>query len=206
MGLFKSRTQKEMELRSSVRRSIREMDKAIESMEKSRLAYIEKAKEAMRFGIKDQLALALAGLKSAIAQQTRIRSYKLNVEIMFQNWQTLTTAREFLGTMRGISRDMSKLTSDKEFAAAVKDFDVAIAENEKQTERIGDFLARSQDAFEMQSSSISSIKDEDIVSLLGEGEKVALSGKEDEMDALMRRIEKGIAGEIQTKSASGEEK
>lgn len=194
MGLFKSQADKERELRDSVRRSVREMDKAIAELDDSRKRYMGLAKEALRHKIKEQLSLALAGMKTAIAQQTRIRSYKLNVEIMYQNWQTLRTTKGFLQTMRGISRDMVKLADDKEYAVAVKEFDAAIAANEKQEDRLNDFLARSEEAFRSESARLSEVKDEDIVRLLDAGSAIEEGGESEEsLDSLMKRIEGEMA-------------
>ena len=77
-------SKKEVEKRMLIKRTINEMDKQIQKLEKQKQAYIEAGKQAKQRGLTAQYNLALSGLKMTIAQQRRVYEMKLNFEITSQ--------------------------------------------------------------------------------------------------------------------------
>ncbi len=186
MSIFKSKEEKEFEKKLVLKRTIAEMGKQLKKLEEQKDFYLEKAKEAKLHGLGNELSLAVSALKSAMSQEKRIREMKINFEIMVSLKDMLKTTSEFLNGMASLSKDMVKLTDDKQFAEVSKQFSLAMHSAEKQQERMEIFLENSKDSF----SSVSDkgdISTKDIMSLVNEG--LGQDGPADEVDSTMAEIE-----------------
>ena len=186
MSIFKSKEEKEFEKKLILKRTIAEMGKQLKKLEEQKDFYLEKAKEAKLHGLGNELSLAVSALKSAMSQEKRIREMKINFEIMVSLKDMLKTTSEFLNGMASLSKDMVKLTDDKQFSEVSKQFSLAMHSAEKQQERMEIFLENSKDSF----SSVSDKGDvttKDIMSLVNEG--LGQDGPTDEVDTTLAEIE-----------------
>ena len=186
MSIFKSKEEKEFEKKLVLKRTIAEMGKQLKKLEEQKDFYLEKAKEAKLHGLGNELSLAVSALKSAMSQEKRIREMKINFEIMVSLKDMLKTTSEFLNGMASLSKDMVKLTDDKQFAEVSKQFSLAMHSAEKQQERMEIFLENSKDSF----SSVSDkgdVSTKDIMSLVNEG--LGQDGPADEVDSTLAEIE-----------------
>ena len=131
-----------------VKQTLNAMIKQIQKLEEQKKVYIEAGKQAKERGLTDQYNLALAGLRMTIAQQRRIYEMKLNLEITSQIRDMTTMTGEFLKSMGALSKDMMKISRDKEFLRVGKEFKAAMAEAEAQTKLLEGFMDTTKAEFE----------------------------------------------------------
>jgi len=140
-------TKKEMEKRMLVKRTISEMDKQIRKLEEQKKVYIEAGKTAKQKGLTAQYNLALSGLRMTITQQRRVYEMKLNFEITAQMKDMSQMTSEFLKGMGSLSKDMMKLTKEKDFMKVQNQFNEAMMSVEVQTEHMESFMEDTQSIF-----------------------------------------------------------
>ncbi len=189
MSIFKSKEEKEFEKKLTLKKTIAQMTKQLKKLEEQKQIYIEKAKEAKLHGLDNELSLAISALKSALAQEKKIREMKINFEIMVSLKDMLQTTSEFLNGMSSLSKDMVKLTDDKQFAQVSKQFSLAMASTEKQQERMELFLDDSKDSFSNVSEA-SNISNDEIMSLINE--EINQDGKKDDVEASLADLDKKL--------------
>ena len=153
MGVSK----KEIEKKMLINKTINAMNKQIQKLEEQKKKYVEAGKEAKQKGLDAQYNLALTGLRMTIAQQRRVYEMKLNFEITSQMKDMTKMTSEFLTGMSSLSKDMMKLTKEKDFLKVQKQFTEAMMGVEMQTEQIENFMDETQSTFE---SSYSGTADE----------------------------------------------
>ena len=124
--------------------------KASSTSENQKQTYIEAGKQAKLKGLTAQYNLALTGLRMTIAQQRRIYEMKLNFEITSQMKDMTMMTSEFLKGMSSLSKDMMKLTKEKEFKKVQEQFSQAMTGVEIQAEHMSEFLEETQSSFETQ--------------------------------------------------------
>lgn len=142
-----SPTKKELEKRMLIKRTITTMEKQINKLEAQKKVYIDAGKQAKQKGLTAQYNLALSGLRMTIAQQRRVYEMKLNFEITSQMKDMAQMTGEFLQGMGSLSKDMMKLTKEKDFAKVQKQFSEAMMGMEMQAERMEEFMDETQSAF-----------------------------------------------------------
>ena len=189
MSIFKSKEEKEFEKKLTLKKTIAQMTKQLKKLEEQKQIYIDKAKEAKMHGLDNELSLAISALKSALAQEKKIREMKINFEIMVSLKDMLQTTSEFLNGMSSLSKDMVKLTDDKQFAQVSKQFSLAMASTEKQQERMEIFLDDSKDSFSNVSEA-SNISNEEIMSLINE--EINQDGQKNDVDASLADLDKKL--------------
>ena len=138
---------KQLKKRMLIRKTINEMNKQIQKLEEQKQVYIEAGKEANKKGLTAQYNLALSGLKMTIQQQKRVYEMKLNFEITSQMKDMAGMTTEFLKGMGVLSKDMMKLSKEKEFIKVQKQFNEAMASVELQSEYLENFMDETQSAF-----------------------------------------------------------
>lgn len=144
MGISK----KEIEKKMLIKKTINSMNKQIQKLEEQKQIYINAGKEAKAKGLAAQYNLALSGLKMTIAQQKRVYEMKLNFEITSQMKDMTMMTSEFLKGMSVLSKDMMKLSKEKDFIKVEKQFTEAMTASEMQTEHLESFMDSTQSAFE----------------------------------------------------------
>lgn len=146
-------TKKEMEKKMLIKRTIAAMEKQIQKFEEQKKVYIEAGKQAKQKGLTAQYNLALSGLKMTIIQQRRIYEMKLNFEITSQMKDMSKMTAEFLKGMGTLSKDMMKLTKEKDFIKVQGQFNEAMMNLEMRTEQMEEFMDETQSAFASSSPS-----------------------------------------------------
>ncbi|MBQ8725852.1 MAG: hypothetical protein IJY84_01975 [Clostridia bacterium] len=144
MGISK----KEIEKKMLIKKTINSMNKQIQKLEEQKQVYIQAGREAKAKGLSAQYNLALSGLRMTIAQQKRVYEMKLNFEITSQMKDMTMMTSEFLKGMGVLSKDMMKLSKEKDFYTVQKQFEEAMMGAEMQTEQLETFMDSTQSAFE----------------------------------------------------------
>lgn len=140
-------SKKEIKKKMLIKQTINAMNKQIQKLEEQKKVYIEAGKQAKQKGLTAQYNLALSGLRMTIAQQRRVYEMKLNFEITSQMKDMSAMTSEFLKGMGSLSRDMMKLTKEKDFLKVQKQFTEAMTGVEIQTERMEEFMDETESAF-----------------------------------------------------------
>ncbi|MGN0565507.1 MAG: hypothetical protein ACI4IU_02320 [Candidatus Limousia pullorum] len=153
MGVSK----KDIEKRMLIKQTINAMNKQIQKLDEQKKVYIDAGKQAKQKGLSAQYNLALSGLRMTIAQQRRVYEMKLNFEITSQMKDMSAMTSEFLKGMDSLSKDMLKLTKEKDFLKVQKQFTEAMTSVEVQTEQMENFMDDTEAAF---STSYSGTKEE----------------------------------------------
>lgn len=187
MGVSK----KEIEKRMIVKQTINAMNKQIQKLEEQKKVYIEAGKQAKQKGLTSQYNLALSGLKMTIVQQRRVFEMKLNFEITSQMKDMSLMTSEFLKGMGTLSKDMMKLTKEKDFLKVQKQFTEAMTSVEVQTERMEDFMDETESMF----ASGSSFQNEDNKELEGliNNEAVADNATESMIEKELEELKKKMS-------------
>lgn len=183
---------KEIEKRMLIKQTINSMNKQIQKLEEQKEVYLRAGKEAKERGLEAQYNLALSGLKMTMAQQKRVYEMKLNFEITSQMKDMTLMTTEFLKGMSSLSKDMVKLSKEKDFKKVERQFAEAMVAQEVQTMNLENFMDNTQAAFESGSSSMSSQADNEeieklMISEIG-GEVDASASLENELEALKKQM------------------
>lgn len=147
-----SYSKKEIEKKMLIKKTINSMNKQIEKLEAQKQVYINAGKEAKQRGLQSQYELALSGLKMTIMQQKKVCEMKLNFEITSQMKDMTLMTSEFLKGMGTLSKDMMKLTKEKEFLKVEKQFHEAVTNVEEQSTRMELFMESTNETFAEQSN------------------------------------------------------
>lgn len=142
-----SNQKKEIEKKMLIKKTINAMNKQIQKLEEQKKVYIDAGKEAKQKGLTAQYNLALSGLRMTIAQQRRVQEMKLNFELTSQMKDMAQMTSEFLKGMSALSKDMMKITKEKDFLKVEKQFNEAMTNVEIQTEQMENFLDETESSF-----------------------------------------------------------
>lgn len=140
-------SKKEIEKKMLIKKTVNQMNKQIQQLEEQKKTYIEAGKQAKQNGLTAQYNLALSGLRMTIAQQKRVYEMKLNFEITSQMKDMSQMTTEFLKGMGTLSKDMMKLTKEKDFLKVQKQFTEAMTGVEIQTEQMEEFMDETEATF-----------------------------------------------------------
>ena len=194
MGLFKSKTEKEIEKKMLVKKTVNAMNKQIKTLEDQKVAFVEKAKTAKKNGLRAQYNLALTRYKMTVLQQKRAQEMLLNFEITSQMKDMSMMTKEFLGGMSLLSKEMAKLSDEKEFLEVQKQFEKAMGKAERQAEQMDMFMEMSQESFRTAGGATDSVNDKEIKDLI-EKQSGLDESADDEIDAELARLRSRIEGE-----------
>lgn len=191
MGLFKSQQTKSIEKKMLVRKTLNTMNKHIKELQEQKGTYISAAKTAKQKNLPMQYNLAISGLKMTIAQEKKAYEMLLNFEITSQMKDMSLMTSEFLKGMGVLSKEMARLTNNKEFEKVQKQFEIAMEGVEMQTEKMDMFLEMNQSTFASHASDQSRISDSEINSLIDEqASQSELSA--DEIDKEIEEVRKKL--------------
>lgn len=118
----------EIEKKMLIQKTLNEINKQIEKLEKQKKSYIDLATEAKKKGLSEQYDLALSALKITLAQLKKVNSMKLNFEITLQMRDMTQMTTDFLQGMDELSKGMLKMTKNQEFKGVSKRFKDAMSE------------------------------------------------------------------------------
>lgn len=168
MGIFKSKQTKVIEKKMLVRKTLNTMNKHIKQLEEQKNVYINAAKTARQKSLPMQYNLAISGLKMTIAQQKKAYEMLLNFEITSQMKDMSQMTSQFLGGMGVLSKEMARLTNNKEFEKVQRQFEIAMEGVEMQTEKMDAFLEMNQSTFAQAATDGNRINDDEIASYIDE--------------------------------------
>lgn len=168
--MFKSKEQKELEKKMALKKTMNAMTKQIKKLDEQKDMFIKQGKEAIKKGLQQQVNLALSGLRMTLSQKKKVESMLLNLKITSQMKDVMAMTSEFLKAMTDVSKEMNKLTSEKEFNQLSKTFEKAMQGVSMQTERLDSFLENSDDSYENVSQDPNDIKDDEVKALLFDGD------------------------------------
>jgi hypothetical protein len=192
MGLFKTQATKTIEKKMHVRKTLNTMNKHIKQLEEQKDVYIQAAKTARQKSLPMQYNLAISGLKMTIAQQKKAYEMLLNFEITSQMKDMSLMTSEFLKGMGVLSKEMARLTNNKEFEKVQQQFEVAMQGVEMQTEKMDMFLDMNQSTFANHATDGNRISDEEISSLIDEQASQSEMSADDidkEIDQVRKKLE-----------------
>ncbi len=184
-------TNKEIEKRMLIKRTISAMEKQIQKLEAQKKTYIDAGKQAKQKGLTAQYNLALSGLKMTISQQRRVYEMKLNFEITSQMKDMAKMTSDFLSGMSSLSKDMLKLTKESAFKKVQKQFSEAMVGMEVQTERMEDFLDEAQSTFS--SNNFSSEEEKNELDELISNEATMGEGVDGEIEKELEELKKKMS-------------
>lgn len=167
MGLIKTKQEKEMEKRMIVRKTMRSIEKYITKLQEQKSKSVEAAKRAKLQGSAQQYSLAVSGLKTAMAQEKKAKEMLLNFELTLQMRDLSKMTSEFLNGMSIMSKEMSAITKEMDFAKVQKQFEAAMMGVEQTTDNIDALLDSTNDSFSAISSASIDIDDAEIEKLIG---------------------------------------
>lgn len=140
-------SKKDIEKKMMINKTLNAMNKQIAKLEEQKKGYIEAGKQAKQKGLTAQYNLALSGLKMTIAQQRKVYEMKLNFEITLQMKDMTNMTADFLNGMQTLSKDMMKITKEKDFMKVQKQFAEAMTGVEMQAERMEEFMDETSSTF-----------------------------------------------------------
>lgn len=186
-----SKISKEIEKRMLVKRTINEMNRHINSLKEQKKKYIDAAKLAKQKNLNAQLNLAISALKNVMLQEQRATEMLLNFEITSGMKDMAEMTSGFLKGMGVLSREMSKLTDNKEFVKVQKEFENAMLGMEIRTEQIDAFLDMNQSRFS-DTASNSKVSDDEIYALVEIQASNDQGSAEEDIDAELAKLKEKL--------------
>ena len=168
MGLFKSKQEKNLEQKLAIKKTLNNLNKQIEELEKKKKTAIEKARVARESGLNAEYNLALSLYRASVSQQKRAREMLLNFEITTQMKDMASLTKEFLKALSILSREMVSLTNNKDFLKVQQQFEKAITGVETQSKQLDSMMDTSEQKFTEVTNSEDAISDEDFANLVDE--------------------------------------
>lgn len=168
MGLFKSKQEKDLEQKLAIKKTLNNLNKQIADLEAKKKTAIEKARVARENGLTAEYNLALSLYRASVSQQKRAREMLLNFEITTQMKDMASLTKEFLKGLSVLSREMVKLTNNKDFLKVQQEFEKAITGVETQTQQLDNMMDKSEEKFTTATNTEEAISDEDFANLVDE--------------------------------------
>ena len=181
---------KQIEKKMLIKKTKAKMNKQIDSLEEQKQFYIDAGKKAKEQGLAAQYNLAVSGLKMTIEQQKRVYEMKLNFELTSQMRDMSQMTTEFLKGLSVLSKDMMKLTKEKEFLKVQKEFGQAMEASQVQQEYLENFMDETEAMFESGTSSENSKEVNKEIDKLMENEASNGSSIEEAIDKELEELKK----------------
>ena len=168
MGLFKSKRKKELEQKLLVRKTISNLEKQIEQLEEKKKIALEKAKQAKQGGFEAEYSLAKSMYNISVTQQNRAKEMLVNFELVTQLKDMASITSEFLRGLSSLSKEMVKLTNNKEFLKVQQQFEQALSGVEQQSDQLDMLMDENEEKFEKQAKTHEAMNDDDFDNLIDE--------------------------------------
>lgn len=163
--MFKSKADKEFDKKMAIKKTLNEFDRQVKKLESQKTVFIDQGKEALNKGLTQQFNLALQGLKMTLLQQKKVQAMSLNLKLITQMKDITMMTNEFLKTMSNVSKDMIKLTNEKQFSDINKQFETAMRGVQQQADSLEVFMENTEQAYEENTVDPDSINDEELKKL-----------------------------------------
>ena len=179
-----------MEQRMIVKKTIRSIEKYLAKLQEQKVKALEAAKRAKLEGSTQQYSLALSGLRTAMAQEKKAKEMLLNFELTLQMRDLSKMTSEFLNGMSLMSKEMTAITKDMDFAKVQKQFEEAMIGVEQTTDNIDAMLDTTNDSFSAISSAHGKIDDAELEKLINNQLSDVDANVDKEIDAKMSELKK----------------
>ncbi len=195
MGLFKSKAEKDLEQKLVIKKTLNNLNKQINDLEAKKKTAIDKARVAKQNGLTSEYNLALSLYRASVTQQKRAREMLLNFEITTQMKDMASLTKEFLKSLSILSREMVKLTNNKDFLKVQQQFEKAITGVETQSQQLDVMMDESEDKFTNITNDEEAISEEDFAKIIDEEtlqedmKDGDLSNIDEELKALRKKID-----------------
>jgi Holliday junction DNA helicase RuvB len=166
MGLFESKEEKAFKRKQQTRQSVRKISKHIESLNKQRDLYIQRAKDAHLKGLTSSYNIARSGIKATMIQLKRAGEMQLNLELLMQQRDFAALSGSFVKGMDIVSKELIKETGKIDFVKISQQFNRAMGKAGLSSDNLEDMLDSNADVFS-DISGTDSISDSDIDALIG---------------------------------------
>ena len=138
--IFKSKEQKALEAKLSLRRSIQELKKCDKSLERKKEEMIRHAQEAKKQGVSQQYQMALSGLKMILGYQKRTQAMILRIQ-MAESMRDLTAmSTGFIKTLGNVGKEMGALVKDADFAKNQLEFEKGMLQADTIMQQLEGFM------------------------------------------------------------------
>lgn len=168
MGLFKSKAEKKLEQKLAIKKTLNNLNKQVNELEKTKTSAIEKARVAKENGLTAEYNLALSLYRASVTQQKRAREMLLNFEITTQMKDMASLTKEFLKGLSVLSHEMVKLTNNKDFLKVQQQFEKAITGVETQAQQLDVMMDESEQKFTEVTNDEEAISEEDFAKIIDE--------------------------------------
>ena len=134
--LFKTKQEKENEMKLLINRTVTMMQKQIKMLEAQKKALAIKAKSAHENGMEENAECALAACRQLDAQLAHAKQCLSSYEIAAEIKETADMTAEFLKAMAIMSKEMGSLTSDKSYTEIEHAFKKSMDNSNVQSEHL----------------------------------------------------------------------
>lgn len=173
--------------RAELKKKTSKIDNFVNSLEKQKNVYLEKAKDARERNETATYRLAKTGLNNTVSQLKRAKEMQLNLEITAELKNMSLASTDFLQTMGVLAKRISKLNKSTNFKKLNKSINAAIEGMQKTGMGLDAVMESTQSSFEGLSAISGSYSDEQLDSFI-EGE---ISERELLSDAALTRAQAG---------------
>ena len=145
--LFKTKEEKENEMKLLINRTVTMMQKQINMLQAKRKVLLQKAESARENGMEDILSTTLAALRQVEGQLTQAKRSLADYELAAQIKEMSDANAEFLKAMAVMSREMESLTQEKAYGEIEQGFKRSMSCANVQSAHLEKILAMGKQIF-----------------------------------------------------------
>ena len=188
------RRQKEMQTKIRIRRTLNNMKSQSAKLEAFKKDYIDKAREALKIGNKNNYNLAKQGLRLCLSKQRFLDAMISNFEIALQTNEMNKIINEFVTGINMIANEMSSLNSGIDITKAQMAYESALAQNESQYDALEAFMAETQAGLESFAGREGDVAEEELDRMIGNEAVQSESEQDEEIERKIQNIKAEIGG------------
>lgn len=140
MGLFKSKEEKERERNMAIKKSMRELEKHIQELEKGEQVFKDAVKKAQEQNLPQQIEKARQGLRESLTEKKRTYIMMIDAQIMLQRRNMMSRQKNFLGAVQTITKSIFASMKGVNVSKISAGFDQAIQGAMAQTEQFDEMI------------------------------------------------------------------
>ena len=146
-SLFKTKQEKELEMKLLINRTITVMQKQIKLLQTQKKVFFDQAATAREEGNEDLMCSSLAAYRRADAQLTHAKQSLVSFELASRLKENADQTAEFAKTMAVISREMVALTDEKSYAEIEQGFKKSMNSAKVESSHLETILAMGKKIF-----------------------------------------------------------
>ncbi len=140
MGLFKSRDDRRIEREIEVRKGINLIRRSIRDLERNEKDYINKAKQSLKMGSKEQLKFLKQTIKRTAVQRRAMERQLLNIETAMQIKNQAEAHAQFARSMNAVSISIGEMFGSTDLNETQREFEKAMVKAQTLEEQMDLFL------------------------------------------------------------------